>query len=502
MSQVKLPRSSGILLHPSCLPGPYGIGDLGPEAHRWVETLAAMKQRWWQVLPLGPTGFGDSPYQSYSAFAGNPNLLSPDLLLRDGLLNANEIRGHNFRDDRVDFDAVGPFKMKLVRAASERLSGVGLAREFDAYCDREASWLTDYALFMALRDSLCGAAVLDWPEDIRTRRPVALAALEVELADEIRVHRVGQFLFDRQWSQLKTFANGKGIRLIGDAPIFVAGDSADVWANPELFLLDADGKPTAVAGVPPDYFSETGQLWGNPLYDWAEMEREGFAWWIARLRRQLAQVDWIRLDHFRGFAAAWHVPAGDPTAMDGKWIDGPREKLFEALRAALGELPIIAEDLGVITPDVDALRTAFGLPGMRVLQFMLGEPTNPYWPHNYEPNTVCYTGTHDNDTTEGWYAKLNETDRRKLAEYIGHAVGKPHEEMLRMAWSSVAALTVAPLQDILGLGGDARMNVPGVARGNWRWRFRIDQFHGWMIDRMAWLTELYGRTPGKVEKSD
>ncbi len=494
MSPATLPRSSGILLHPTSLPGPYGIGDLGPTAYRWVETLAAMKQQWWQVLPLGPTGFGDSPYQSYSAFAGNVLLLSPELLLRDGLIANGDVDGRSFRDDRVDFEAVTPFKLGLVRTAAARLIGAGLAREFDAYCKQEAGWLDDYARFMAFRDGFGGVALLEWPEDVRKRKPVALAALEKELAEEIRIHRVGQFLFDRQWSSLRLFAQGQGIKLIGDAPIFVAGDSADVWANPELFLLDAAGKPTAVAGVPPDYFAETGQLWGNPLYDWAAMQRDGYAWWIARLKRQLTQVDWIRLDHFRGFAAAWHVPAKDTTALNGVWIDGPRARLFHAIHKALGSLPLIAEDLGLITKDVHELRGAFNLPGMRVLQFMLGEATNPYWPHNFEPNTVVYTGTHDNDTTNGWYHGLNWTDRQKLSDYLGHAVGQPHEEMIRLAWASVALLAVAPLQDVLGLGGDARMNVPGIARGNWHWRVRADQFPGGIVERMAYLTGLYGRT--------
>ena len=287
MSPSTLSRSSGILLHPSSLPGPFGIGDLGPEAFRWIETLTAMKQSWWQVLPLGPTGYGDSPYQSYSAFAGNVLLLSPELLLREGLVQRNDIDGQTFRDGRIDFEVATPFKLNLVRAAAKRLAAVGLSHEFDSYCEREASWLRDYALFMALRYAFGGRPLLEWPDDIRTRKPTALAALEIELAEEIRIVNVGQFLFDRQWYSLKRFAHEKGIRLIGDAPIFVAGDSSDVWANPELFLLDAGGKPTAVAGVPPDYFSDTGQLWGNPLYDWAAMERTGFGWWIARLRRQL-----------------------------------------------------------------------------------------------------------------------------------------------------------------------------------------------------------------------
>jgi 4-alpha-glucanotransferase len=495
---LTLPRSSGLLLHPSSLPGPFGIGDLGPQAFRWVETLAAMNQTWWQILPLGPTGFGDSPYQSFSAFAGNVNLLSPELLVRDGLLSDSFFAGQSFPDDRVDYVRVTAAKRAMVREAWERFRG-GMANhlrgEFDAYQVRQRAWLPDYALFTAIRDELGGKPLADWPEPIRTRHPDTLAVMETELATEVQVVTFGQFLFDRQWAAVKAFAAGKGVRVLGDAPIFVAGDSADMWANPDQFLLDTHGKPTVVAGVPPDYFSTDGQLWGNPLYDWDAMERTRFAWWTARLRRNLEQVDLVRLDHFRGFAAAWHVPPNETTAKHGQWVDGPRAKLFEVLKSNLGGLPIVAEDLGLITADVHELRERFALPGMRVLQFMLGGPDNPYWPHNYEPDTVAYTGTHDNDTTRGWWATLSDADKKKVADYIGHEVREPHWDLLRLAWASVAVLAVAPLQDVLGLGGEARMNVPGVADGNWRWRFTPSQFQPGGIERLAEWTQRYNRVP-------
>ncbi len=499
MPELPFPRSSGVLLHPTSLPGPFGIGDLGPQAYRWVESLAVAKQSWWQILPLNPPGSGNSPYQAFSAFAGNIALLSPELLVRDGLLDPSVLHGVSFPADRVEYEHVTPFKQWLVRQAWDRFrSGqgpAGLREEFEAYRRREAGWLEDYALFMAARDSLGGRGLVDWPADVLARRPEALAALGQQLAGEVAAYRFGQFLFDRQWGELRRFAHRHGVKLIGDAPIFVSGDSADVWANPELFLLGPDRKPTAVAGVPPDYFSPTGQHWGNPLYDWDRMAAVGYAWWVARLRRLLDQVDLVRLDHFRGFAAAWHIPAGEKDATRGKWVPGPGKKLFDRLATELGGLPIIAEDLGLITPDVHRLREQIGVPGMRVLQFALGGPDNPYWPHNYERLTVAYTGTHDNDTTNGWYSKLDDGQRWKLGEYLGRPAHSPAWELIRTAWASVAMLAMAPLQDLLELGSEARMNVPGVAEGNWRWRFRPEQFRPDLVERLAALTELYNRAP-------
>ena len=491
----KLPRSSGVLLHPTSLPGPYGIGDIGPEAYRWIDTLEAAKQHWWQILPLGPTGYGNSPYQAFSAFAGDITLLSPDLMIRDGLLPSDIGFGHQFRADVVDYDQVRSFKLHIVRKAYGQMQDATSAQRqaFDDYCHREQHWLHDYAVFMAARAAFARVPLSQWPTAIRTREPAALQALEQELAGEIQILKFGQYLFDQQWNALRSYANSKNVKLIGDAPIFVAQDSADVWANPGEFLLDEHGLPTAVAGVPPDYFSEDGQLWGNPLYDWDAMERTGFGWWLARIHRQLEQVDLIRLDHFRGFAAAWHVPVGQTTARNGTWVPGPGAKLFHALLGKLETLPFIAEDLGFITPDVNDLRTYFDLPGMRVLQFTLGEPSNIYWPHNYDINTVVYTGTHDNNTTVGWWGGLKSDDRTQLMHYIGKEISEPHWDVLRLAWASVAAIAIVPLQDWIGLGREARMNTPGIAEGNWAWRFQPDEFRDGLIQTLAEMTVRYSR---------
>jgi 4-alpha-glucanotransferase len=440
-----------------------------------------------------------------SAFAGNIALLSPDRLADEHLIPSppDPVPG----DGRaVDHEAIGRSKAALLRVAWDRFRGGhgpgGLPAEFEAYCDRERGWLDDYALFQAIRDALGGAGLADWPADLRARNPVAVAALEAKLASEVRMHRFGQFLFDRQLADLRRVCGECRVRLIGDAPIFVSADSADVWANPDQFLLDDQFRPTVVAGVPPDYFSPTGQHWGNPLYDWDRMAATGYSWWAARLKRLFGQSDLVRLDHFRGFAAAWHIPAGDPDATRGEWVPGPGERLFEALTASLGRLPLVAEDLGLITPDVHALRERFGYPGMRVLQFMLGGPDNPYWPHFYDRNTVAYTGTHDNDTTAGWYARLGDDDKRRLARYLGREVGSPAWDLIRLAWASVADLAIAPLQDVLELGTEARMNVPGVATGNWGWRFTPDQIRPGQFERLAELTEVYHRNPFGITAAD
>jgi 4-alpha-glucanotransferase len=486
------------LLHPTSLPGPFGIGDLGPIAYRWVETLVAMKQSWWQVLPLGPTGAGDSPYQSFSAFAGNVNLLSPEVLQQEGLVSADLWVGEQFPNDHVDYSRVTPFKSKVLRAAWDAFRGgkaAHLKHDFENFCTAEAAWLNDYALFVAIREALGGASLVSWHSDLLRRNPVALAELEKKLASEVRMHKFGQYLFERQWGGLKKFAADRGVKLIGDAPIFVALDSSDVWANPDQFLLDADRQPTVVAGVPPDYFTEDGQHWGNPIYDWKRMEQTGFAWWCARVQRQLKQVDLIRLDHFRGFCQAWHIPATEKTARIGEWVDGPGIKLFERLRTALDGLPLIAEDLGVITPDVVVLRDTLALPGMRVIQFALEGPASLHWPHNFVPNSACYTGTHDNDTVNGWYATISDRDRNYLALTLGKGIGDPAWDLIRAAWASVSALAIAPLQDVLSMGSEARMNRPGIATGNWRWRFRLDQFRPEAIQRLAELSTLYNRVP-------
>jgi 4-alpha-glucanotransferase len=492
-------RSAGILLHPTSLPGPYGIGDLGEEAYRWVDRLVNAGQTWWQILPLGPTGYGDSPYQAFSAFAGNIYLLSPDFLVRDGLLQFSDLDGQYFPAEYVDYGAVIPFKLGLLARAWEQFLGGaahGLREPFEEFCEHEAAWLDDFALFMALKAAQGGSSWQTWDPDLVLRRPEALARARRELDDLVGMHKFGQLLFFRQWLALKGHANARGLRLIGDVPIFVSGDSADVWANPELFLLDEERRPRVVAGVPPDYFSATGQLWGNPLYDWEQARREDYAWWVARLRATLRQVDLIRLDHFRGFESYWEVPAGSPNAIQGRWVKGPGLDLFFALREQLGGLPLIAEDLGLITPEVEALRDDLHLPGMRILQFAFGgAPEDRFLPHNYDRNSVVYTGTHDNDTTHGWYATISDGERHFVRRYLGRDGGDIAWDLIRLAWSSVADWALAPLQDVLNLGTEARMNFPGKPSGNWCWRVTPELLGHGPLERLEDLTRLYARVP-------
>ncbi len=493
---AKPARAAGILLHPTSLPGSFGIGDLGPRAHAWVDALAKARQSYWQILPLGPTGSGDSPYQSFSAFAGNVNLLSPEALVHDGLIQANDLARIHLPDDAVDYERVTEFKRGLLArawAAYQAGAAPRLRTAFEAYTAQEAGWLDDFALYMALKSAHNGVSWQDWPRPLVLREPAALARTRQELHDTVGLHQFGQFLFERQWQALKTHAQENGVRLIGDIPIFVAGDSADVWAHPELFLLDQQRRPTFVAGVPPDYFSATGQLWGNPLYDWDALKRSGYGWWAARLRATLRQVDLVRIDHFRGFEAYWEIPAGLPTAKVGRWVPGPGAGLFEALRRELGALPLIAENLGLITPEVEALRKEVGAPGMRVLQFAFSGPDNTYLPHHYDRNTVVYTGTHDNDTTVGWFVTREGDEERFVRRYVPGVERDPAGALFRLAWSSVADTAVAPLQDVLRLGTEARMNRPGVPANNWRWRFRASALTEAVIEELAELTELYDR---------
>jgi 4-alpha-glucanotransferase len=497
-------RSSGVLLHPTSLPGHYGIGDLGPTAYAWVESLARAKQTWWQILPLGPTGAGDSPYQSYSAFAGNSNLISPDELVKDGLIAASDLSNVNLPNGSVDYENVGKFKSWLLDRAWQAFkkgAGEHLRGEFDRFCREDADWLDDFALFMAIKGSRGGQSWDQWPTSLVRREPNSLRQARSELADAVGSQRFSQFLFFRQWNALRNHARHCGVRLFGDAPIFVAADSADVWANPQLFLLDADRRPRFVAGVPPDYFSATGQLWGNPLYDWPAHRASGFAWWIERIKASLRQVDLLRLDHFRGFAAAWHIPSGATTAKTGHWAPGPGAAFFEAIDHALGGLPLVAEDLGLISQDVHQLRNRFGLPGMYVLQFAYGGATEfRYLPHNHIRNAVVYTGTHDNDTTLGWWQTITESERQFLRRYEPHVDDDPVGTLIRIAWASVADFAIVPLQDLLRLGSDARMNVPGAPDGNWRWRCREDQVTLAHLDQLAEMTELYYRQPGPDER--
>jgi 4-alpha-glucanotransferase len=488
-------RASGILLHATSLPSPYGIGDLGPTAFEWIDRLAESGQGWWQVLPLGPTGYGNSPYQPLSSFAGSALLVSPDGLAEGGLLNLADHAGQAFPADRVDFERVIQLKHDMLHRAWDNFragAAAHLRPEFEQFCHDQAHWLDDYALFRALKARHDDAHYLRWPAELIRRDAAALARARTELAAEMDVFRFRQFLVFRQADRLKEYAHRRGVRLVGDLPFFPSPDSADIWSHPELFLLDEQCRPRSVAGVPPDYFAPQGQLWGNPVYNWEALRQTGFQWWIDRVRALLAHVDVVRLDHFRGFCAAWHVPAGAATAQSGQWVPGPGADLFDAVQQALGHLPFVAEDLGLITPDVWALRDRFHLPGTRVLQFAFdGNPINPHLPNTYPHNTVAYTGTHDNDTTRGWYATLPEAQRRVLRGYLQLQSADEQAvawDQIGLAWTSPAALAVAPLQDVLNLGSKARMNVPGRAAGNWDWRCTANQLDGPALRRLGDLT--------------
>jgi 4-alpha-glucanotransferase len=499
-------RASGVLLHVTSLPTPYGIGDLGPAAVAWIDRLHETGQTWWQALPLGPTGYGDSPYQSLSSFAGNPLLISPDWLIEDELVKPGEVAPRSFPAAAVDFEAVKRSKHALLESAWKNFdtgARSDLRPAFERFSQEQAHWLDDYALFGALKTRYDNAAYLDWPDNVVRRAPAALDQARRELKSQIDQVRFGQFVLFRQGARLKTHARAKGVRLIGDLPFFVSPDSSDVWANPELFLLDAQRRPRVIAGVPPDYFSAQGQRWGNPIYDWTALAARGYAWCIDRLRALLAHVDAIRLDHFRAFAAAWHIPAAAPTAQSGQWVPGPGADFFVAVEKGLGGLPFLAEDLGLITPDVIALRDAFRVAGTRVLQFAFdGHSDNPYLPQNYVPNTVVYTGTHDNPTTRGWYEDLPEAERNNLWRYLQRALGSGQEvapALLGLAWSSAAALAMAPLQDVLNLGKEARMNQPGSAEGNWRWCCTEEMLTSPAFDSLRNLTRASARAGASTE---
>jgi 4-alpha-glucanotransferase len=504
---MRSPRSSGVLLHPSSLPGSFGIGDLGPQAHRFVDFLAETGQRWWQVLPLGPTGGMNSPYQSHSSFAGNPLLISPEWIVEKGRLDRSSLEGPpGFPADHVDFRAVAKFKEGLLRRAFETARADDPA--FQEFLAANAGWLEDYALFMALKDASDGLPWFEWEPELVTRKPATLARWKNRLADDVRYHQFVQFVFDVQIKDLRKACAEKGIGLIGDIPIFVAHDSADVWARPDLFFLDKRGRPTCVAGVPPDYFSATGQLWGNPLYRWDVHAADGYAWWIDRLCALLTQVDMIRIDHFRGFEAYWEVPGKAKTAAKGRWVPGPGAAFFQALQKRFANLPLIAEDLGLITPAVRALRDQFDLPGMRVLQFGFdtSAEAEEYLPHRYVPHCVAYTGTHDNDTAVGWMTSSHvqttqstatvRAERAYALRYAGSNGKEFHWDMIRLALASIADIAILPMQDILGLDSRARMNVPGKAEGNWAWRFLAQQLRPKTKSKLADLTAVYSRWNG------
>ena len=506
MTAADNPRVSGILVHPTSLPGPYGIGELGHEAMHLLDFLAGAEQRLWQVLPLGPTGYGDSPYQCFSAFAGNPLLVSLDLLVEQGLLAREDVTGAAFPPREVDYGAVIDFKRPRLQTAYERARKMPeVMGRFEAFCKEKAAWLDDFALFMALKEAHDDVAWSEWPADVRSRKVKALERWRKDKKEAIRARQFAQFLFFSQWGAVKKAAHERGIRVMGDIPIFVAHDSADVWAHPDLFRLEKDGTPEVVAGVPPDYFSATGQLWGNPIYRWDEMARRGFDWWVERFRATFEMVDLVRLDHFRGFEAYWEIPAGEKTAVKGRWVKGPGAALFEALRTALGALPIVAENLGVITPEVEALRERFGFPGMAILQFAWGSDAqgSTFIPHNYPRHVVVYTGTHDNDTTVGWWtAGVGDSTRSKeeverehdFARRYMNTDGKEiHWDFIRTILASVAELAIAPLQDVLGKGNEARMNLPGRPGGNWRWRYTADELTDVAKHRLLLYTQTYGR---------
>jgi 4-alpha-glucanotransferase len=505
---LKLDRRSGVLLHPTSLPGRHGIGELGQEARAFVDFLQGAKQAVWQVLPLGPTGYGDSPYQCFSAFAGNPLLVSLDALVEEGLLDAADLEGGPGGGGDVDYGRVIPWKLGVLRAAArhfdERADNAQKKALWE-FCAGHADWLDDYALYRVLKDAHDGRSWTLWPAALRDRDQAALERVRKEKEAEIRAQQFWQWLFFRQWGALREYAHERGVRIMGDIPIFVSHDSSDVWAGKELFRLKADGVCEVVAGVPPDYFSATGQLWGNPLYRWDVMKDRGYRWWIDRFRATFAMVDLVRLDHFRGFHAYWEIPEGEPTAVNGRWVTGPGAALFEALRDALGDLPIVAENLGLITPEVEALREKFGFPGMAILEFAFGTDSqaNAFLPHNFTRHRVVYTGTHDNDTIVGWWtAGVGDSTRTQeevekehafATDYLDAEGREIHWAFVRGALASIADLAIVPVQDLLGLGGEARMNLPGRAGGNWKWRLREGQLTDAVRDRLARLTTVYGR---------
>ena len=498
-------RASGVLLHPTSLPGPFGIGDIGPEAFRWVSYLASTGCSLWQILPLGPTGYGDSPYQCFSAFAGNPFLISPEILLAEDLLHPDDvIEATGFKVDRIDFGELIPYKLGILDRAFirfEKSASRQLKKEFDSFKAEEADWLEDFVLFMTIKEHFGGGPWVDWPEAFRQREPKTISAFRKEKAADIERHTFRQFMFFRQWRRLLQYAHEKGVRIIGDIPIFVAHDSADVWANPDLFYLEADGKPSVVAGVPPDYFSPTGQLWGNPLYRWDIHAKEGYSWWIARFKSVLSMVDVVRLDHFRGFAGYWEIPGDAETAIDGQWVPGLGADFLQKLKTALGELPIIAEDLGVITDEVVEMRERFDLPGMKILVFAFDDDaSNPFLPHNYTSDCVVYTGTHDNDTALGWYQRVDEKERDFVRRYLARSGKDISWDLIRTAWSSVAVFAIAPMQDFLSLDNRARMNYPSTLGGNWVWRMTSEALSEDLRARIAEINLMYGRST--INQSD
>jgi len=507
---MRFPRASGILLHPTCLPGPFGIGDFGREAFSFVDFLKEAGQRLWQVLPLNPTGYGDSPFQCFSAYAGNPLLINVAKLQADGILEASDLNDQpEFPVNSIDFGSVIRWKTGVLKRAATRFQHDARGedrRAFDNFCARNVSWLEDFALFMACKQEHDSISWNQWPADISRRTPDALNAARERLQEAVLMVQYWQFEFFRQWKEVQAYAHEAGIRIVGDLPIYIALDSADVWTNREYFQLSEDGRPLTIAGVPPDYFSATGQCWGNPIYRWDRLQQTGYRWWIDRFRAALDLYDAVRIDHFRGFEAYWEIPGTETTALNGRWVKGPGAEFFAALEREFGDLPIIAENLGVITPEVESIRHRFGFPGMAILQFAFGkDPQGPsFRPHNYERELAAYTGTHDNDTTVGWWNSSGARDSTRTPEdvakeltfarsYLGLKEEPIHWVMIRTILSSIADLAIIPLQDVLGLGSEARMNLPGTAKGNWDWRFSADALTSDLAHRLREMVEVYDR---------
>ncbi len=504
------PRTSGILLHPTSLPSEWGIGDFGPGAYRFIDFLHASGQSIWQILPLGPTGYGDSPYQALSAFAGNPMLISPDLLLDEGLLDNKDIVKPSFPDTHVDFENVIPFKIQLLQKAYANFltnRPLALTKRYKQFCNKHKYWLNDFCLFAALKGAHQWQSWTSWPRELVQRKPKALADWSRKLKNEIERSHFVQFLFFDQWEKLHSYASSRDVRIIGDIPIFVAHDSSDVWSHPEWFYLDTKGNPTVVSGVPPDYFSETGQRWGNPLFNWKQLKKENYSFWVKRFKLLAHMFDLIRIDHFRGFASNWEIPGDEETAINGIWKKGPGVDLFKAIALAIGtEVPIIAEDLGIITPDVTKMLEELGFPGMAILQFGFeavqgGLNSSSFLPQHHINNQVVYTGTHDNDTIRGWWDKQPEEVRDFTRRYLNTDGVMIHRDMIRTALASVAHLAIFPLQDLFGLGNEGRMNQPGKPDGNWQYRFSERDLSPTLTEDLLQMTQLYGRT-GAEGKND
>jgi len=493
-------RMSGILAHPTSFPSPYGIGDMGQCSYDFIDFLVSSGQTLWQVLPLGPTGYGDSPYQSFSSFAGQTLIISPDLLLEDGLLAKEDLYDIPvWYSDTVDYGYVIHYKNGLYKKAYSNFLLLQeqdlIITQYNDFCLQQESWLSDYTLYTAVKEARNGESWLKWPDALRVPTPDVKEAYANKLEDTVNYHKFLQFIFYRQWNGLKQYANDRNVFIVGDIPIFVALDGSDTWANQDLFCLDANGFPTEVSGVPPDYFSETGQLWGNPLYDWNVLKKQHYKWWIDRIEHQLDLVDYLRIDHFRGFEAYWSVPFGEKTAVNGNWKKGPGFDFFHMLREALGnDLPIFAEDLGVITPEVEKLRDDFNLPGMKVLQFAFEDTgDNHFLPYNYPFNCLCYTGTHDNDTTAGWYRSARPECRERAKLYMNSDCSDAAWDFIRLALGSTANYAIIPIQDILSIGTEGRMNTPGNPSGNWNWRFTKESLTNKIANKLRTLTQLYGR---------